>query len=193
MAENKTILQLNEVTANASGDVFPVVQNGVTQKTTLSKIKTFFDEIYTTTSAVASQISTALADYVTSLDLDNILSDYALKTTVATKQDKQSLTVVNIDAQAIDPVDTVNCILSITNFPSRTGNRMVQFLFVLPEDESVMIDDIFVFTVKYAGYSINLRSYSLEFDINDNIMVSLYLNVDTHPTKPVIISMNKIN
>ncbi len=29
MAENKTILELNEVTANASGDVFPLVQGGV--------------------------------------------------------------------------------------------------------------------------------------------------------------------
>jgi hypothetical protein len=39
----------------------PVVQSGSTVKTTINAIKTFFDSIYTTTAAVASQISTALS------------------------------------------------------------------------------------------------------------------------------------
>lgn len=83
MAENKTILELNEVTANASGDVFPLVQGGVTQKTTLSKIKTFFDSIYTTTSAVAAQISSALTNYVTNSSLASTLTNYATNTALS--------------------------------------------------------------------------------------------------------------
>ena len=182
MAENKTILELNEVTANASGDVFPLVQGGVTQKTTLSKIKTFFDSIYTTTSAVASQISAALTGYATTTQLNAGL---------ASKQNKQSLTVTNINADPNQPTSTLtseNCILSITNIPSGTGNKTITI-----ECSGVLLpEDLLSFTVKYAGYSVNLRSYSIIGD--ENIcFLSLYLNIHSNPTEPVIISMNKIN
>ena len=183
MAENKTISELPEVIANATGDMFPIVQNGITQKTTLSKIKTFFDAIYTTTSAVASQISAALTGYATTTQLNAGL---------ASKQNKQAVTVVNINAQTIPTINSFNCILSITNLPSGTGNKTIQFK-LLPElglDPS----DFLAFTVKYGGHDVNLRAYSIEFDtIDDNILVSLYLNLHSHPTEPVIISMNKIN
>jgi hypothetical protein len=62
---NKKISELELVTANASGDQFPLVQNGETMKTTLSKIATYLGTIFTTTSAVASQITTALTGYAT--------------------------------------------------------------------------------------------------------------------------------
>jgi len=83
MSDNSRILDLPPVTANASGDVFPLVQNGVTQKTTLSKIKTFFDGIYTTTSAVAAQISSALTNYVTNSSLASTLTNYATTTALS--------------------------------------------------------------------------------------------------------------
>jgi hypothetical protein len=62
---NKKINELELVTANASGDQFPLVQNGETMNTTLSKIATYLGTIFTTTAAVAAQITTALNGYAT--------------------------------------------------------------------------------------------------------------------------------
>ena len=62
---NKKISELELVASNASGDQFALVQNGETMKTTMSKIATFLSTIFTTTSAVASQISAALVGYAT--------------------------------------------------------------------------------------------------------------------------------
>jgi len=57
---NKKISELDLVASNASGDQFPLVQNGETMKTTMSKIVTYLDTIFTTTSDVASQITAAI-------------------------------------------------------------------------------------------------------------------------------------
>jgi hypothetical protein len=57
---NKKISELQLVTANASGDQFPLVQNGETMKTTMSKISTYLGTIFTTTAAVAAQITAAI-------------------------------------------------------------------------------------------------------------------------------------
>lgn len=57
---NKKISELELVASNASGDQFPLVQNGETMKTTLSKIATYLGTIFTTTAAVAAQITAAI-------------------------------------------------------------------------------------------------------------------------------------
>ena len=57
---NKKISELELVIANASGDQFPLVQNGETMKTTMSKIVTYLDTFFTTTAEVASQITAAI-------------------------------------------------------------------------------------------------------------------------------------
>jgi hypothetical protein len=57
---NKKISELELVASNASGDEFPLVQNGETMKTTLSKIATYLGTIFTTTAAVAAQITAAI-------------------------------------------------------------------------------------------------------------------------------------
>jgi hypothetical protein len=57
---NKKISELELVTANASGDQFPLVQNGETMKTTMSKIVTYLDTFFTTTAEVAAQITAAI-------------------------------------------------------------------------------------------------------------------------------------
>ena len=194
MAENKTILELNEVTANASGDVFPLVQSGVTQKTTLSKIKTFFDSIYTTTSAVATQISNALSSYATQTYANSAASTAQSNaiasangytdTQVATKQPKQSTNVVSINAQGSPSLTSANCILSIFNIPSGTGNKQITI-----NAAGYLTDGDFVqLAVKYKGFDVNLRSYNIEGG-----SLHIYLNVHSSPTEPVIISMNKIN
>lgn len=194
MAENKTILELNEVTANASGDVFPLVQSGVTQKTTLSKIKTFFDSIYTTTSAVATQISNALSSYATQTYANSAASTAQSNaiasangytdTEVATKQPKQATNVVSINAQGSPALTSTNCILSIFNIPGGTGNKQITI-----NAAGYLTDGDFVqLTVKYKGFDVNLRSYNIEGG-----SLHIYLNVHSSPTEPVIISMNKIN
>ena len=58
---NQKISELDLVASNASGDQFPLVQNGETMKTTMSKIATFLGTIFTTTAAVADQITAAIA------------------------------------------------------------------------------------------------------------------------------------
>jgi len=63
---NKKISELDLVASNASGDQFPLVQNGETMKTTLSKIATYLGTIFTTTAEVAAQITAAIT---TKLDL----------------------------------------------------------------------------------------------------------------------------
>ena len=57
---NKKISELELVASNASGDQFPLVQNGETMKTTMSKISTYLGTIFTTTAAVAAQITAAI-------------------------------------------------------------------------------------------------------------------------------------
>jgi hypothetical protein len=57
---NKKISELELVASNASGDQFPLVQNGETMKTTMSKMSTFLGTIFTTTAAVAAQITAAI-------------------------------------------------------------------------------------------------------------------------------------
>jgi hypothetical protein len=61
---DKKISQLSSSGTITGAEEVPVVQSGSTVKTTINAIKTFFDTIYTTTSAVATQITTALSGYV---------------------------------------------------------------------------------------------------------------------------------
>jgi hypothetical protein len=76
---NKKISELELVASNASGDQFPLVQNGETMKTTMSKIVAFLDTIFTTTSDVASQITTALVGYATEEYTDNAADEASAK------------------------------------------------------------------------------------------------------------------
>lgn len=184
MAENKTILELNEVTANASGDTFVVVQGGVTQKTTLSKIKTFFDAIYTTTSAVASQISSALTNYAT-----QTFATQAANTAAETRIPKQGVDVVAINASTTSSLNNNNCILSITNIPSGSGNKKITMRVI---DDVLTIDDIISTSLIYDGFDVNLRSWAITIE-NDLTYLELFINIHSSPTEPVLIAINKIN
>ena len=77
---NKKISELELVTANASGDQFPLVQNGETMKTTLSKIATYLGTIFTTTAAVAAQITAAIAGKEDTANKQNNLNADATNT-----------------------------------------------------------------------------------------------------------------
>jgi hypothetical protein len=77
---NKKISELELVTANASGDQFPLVQNGETMKTTMSKIATYLGTIFTTTAAVAEQITAAITGKEDTANKQNNLSADATNT-----------------------------------------------------------------------------------------------------------------
>jgi len=78
MSENKKISELDLVTSNASGDMFPLVQSGVTMRTTMSKM---YDYI---TSALSSI-------YYTKTQTNTLLNAKANQTTTYTKVEVDSL------------------------------------------------------------------------------------------------------
>lgn len=179
MSENKKISELDLVTSNASGDMFPLVQGGVTMRTTLSKISAYLGNIFTTTSAVASQISAALIPYATNSDLNAGLE---------TKQNKQQLDEVNIDAGTVTTLNSSNCILSITNLPNN-GNKEIKMRLASGLFEMTDVLDVMLI---YKGFDINLRSYALYEEAGTQYL-SIYVNVHSDPTEPVLISINKCN
>ena len=77
---NKKISELDLVASNASGDQFPLVQNGETMKTTMSKISTYLGTIFTTTAAVAAQITAAITGKEDTANKQNSLTADATNT-----------------------------------------------------------------------------------------------------------------
>ena len=71
MSENKKISELDLVTANASGDIFPLVQGGVTMRTTMAKMYSY----------IASALN--ISNYYTKTQTDTLLD---------AKQDNYDLT-----------------------------------------------------------------------------------------------------
>jgi len=182
MSENKKISELDLVTSNASGDMFPLVQSGVTMRTTLSKISAYLGGIFTTPSAVSSQITTALGPYATTLDLN---------TGLGKKQDKQQLDEVSVNADTVTTLNSSNCILSVTNLPNN-GNKEIKMRL---SDGLFESSDTISISLIYKGFDINLRSYAI-YEEDDGISISylsIYVNVHSDPTEPVLISINKSN
>ena len=164
MSQNYKISELPLVTSNASGDIFPLVQNGVTSRTTLSKIKDY--------------LQTALT-FVTSSQLANGL---------AGKEDKQELSEVLIDATNVSELNNTNCVLSITNFPGGTGNRDIRIKLSTDFAATDWVD----LNLRYKGFDLNLRSWDIYEDTGDLYLV-IYLNVHGNPTEPVLISLKRTN
>jgi hypothetical protein len=77
---DKKISELDLVASNASGDQFPLVQNGGTMKTTLSKIATYLGTIFTTTAEVAAQITAAITGKEDTANKQNNLNTDATNT-----------------------------------------------------------------------------------------------------------------
>lgn len=168
MAENKTILELNEVTANASGDTFVVVQGGVTQKTTMSKIFDYLSNAFN------------VANYYTKSQTDTLLD---------TKITKQSTEQVAIDATETSDLSVNNCILAISNIPSGTGNKTITIRVL---EDALTIEDIIAVSVIYRGFDVNLRSWVIREAAGETLL-ELFINVHSSPTEPVLIAINKIN
>jgi hypothetical protein len=92
MSENKKISELDLVTSNASGDMFPLVQSGVTMRTTMSKMYDYL------TSALSSI-------YYTKTQTDTLLNAKANQTTTYTKTE-----VNNLLANKQDDYDLTNSV-----------------------------------------------------------------------------------
>lgn len=179
MSENKKISELDLVSSNASGDMFAVVQSGVTKRTTISKIVTYLEDVFATISSVTSQISEALTNYATISDLTSGLE---------TKQNKQEITEVAIDADTISTLNLNNCILAISNLPNN-GNKDVKIRL---GDGLFEPNDVLDMDLIYKGFDINMRSYAI-YEEAGTMYLSIYLNVHSNPTEPVLISINKSN
>lgn len=183
--EKKKLYSYTEVTTSGLADKIPTLQGGVNKATTLQKIynlfKNSFDSVYTTASAVATQISTALSGYATTTVLVSGLS---------TKQDIQNIDQVPIDASANTVLSSTNCILSISNIPVGTGNKEIKMRLNPLFWEGI---EFISCTLNYKGFDVNLRSWAIYDDGTGNLFLSLYINVHSNPTEPVLIAINKIN
>ncbi len=169
----------NEVTTSIYTDKIPTLQNGENEVTTVQKIynlfKAAYDSIYTTTQDVEFIVSNALTDFATLEKLNEGLD---------LKINKQSANLTNIDASIIDDLQSNNCILSITNISSGSGNKLISI-----NCENILTDgDTLTLQLIYKGFDVNLRSYFIE----DNKLF-IYLNVHSSPTEPILISLNKTN
>jgi hypothetical protein len=105
---NKTISELELVTANASGDEFPLVQNGETMKTTLSKIATYLGTIFTTTAAVAAQITAAITGKEDTANKQNNLSADATNTKYPTVTATNAGLATKLDLTGGDMLGNIN-------------------------------------------------------------------------------------
>lgn len=181
-ATKKLYSDYEEVESNQLTDKVPVLQ--VTNKvTTLQKVynlfKNSFDSVYTTSSAVANQINSALSGYATQLYVNNGL---------ATKQVKQSVEVVEIDGSITSTLEISNCILSISNIPSGSGNRTI----TIDCSDVLTAEDTLSLQVIYRGHDVNLRSYVIR-TVGETVVLELFINIHSTPTEPVLISINKTN
>ena len=197
-ATKKLFTDYTEVTTNVFTDQVPVLQSG-NKKTTLQKIynlfKLSFDNVYTTASAVSTQITSALSTYATQTFATNAattaLSNANTYTNeqVALRQLKQSTSTVDINASGVDELGVYNCILSITNIPGSSGNKEIKMRL----DANVFDgNEIMLCNVIYKGFDVNLRSWAIYFDAG-SLFLSLFINVHSRPTEPVLIAINKIN
>jgi hypothetical protein len=105
---NKKISELELVTANASGDQFPLVQNGETMKTTLSKIATYLGTIFTTTAAVAAQITAAITGKEDTANKQNNLSADATNTKYPTVTATNAGLSTKLDLTGGDMLGNIN-------------------------------------------------------------------------------------
>lgn len=164
---NKKISELDLVTSNASGDQFVLVQNGETMRTTMSKIYDYLAATFN------------VANYYTKPEADALL---------ATKQDKQSIEQVEIDAQEVSALTSDNCILAISNFASGSGNATI----TIDCSDVLTAEDTLSLQVIYRGHDVNLRSYFIR-QVGEGVELELFVNLHSNPTEPVLISLQKTN
>lgn len=100
--------------------------------------KTGYDTVYTTTAAVAAQITAALTNYVTNSSLASTLTGYVtssqLSTTLTTLPQVASVTINNVS------ISTLNSI-PIQIVPTPGANKAVQVLSCVVNFENTQSDD----------------------------------------------------
>jgi hypothetical protein len=100
--------------------------------------KTGYDTVYTTTAAVAAQITAALTNYVTNSSLASTLTGYVtssqLSTTLTTLPQVASVTINNVS------ISTLNSI-PIQIVPTPGANKAIQVLSCIVNFENTQSDD----------------------------------------------------
>jgi hypothetical protein len=105
---NLKISELELVASNASGDQFPLVQNGETMKTTMSKISTYLGTIFTTTAAVAAQITAAITGKEDTANKQNNLNADATNTKYPTVTATNAGLAKKLDLTGGDMLGNIN-------------------------------------------------------------------------------------
>lgn len=196
---NKKISELDLVTSNASGDQFPLVQNGETMKTTLSKIVDYLDTIFTTTADVASQITAAISgkenisNKQNSLTVDGTNTKYPTVTAVnsglATKQEEYDLAKTATGTNLVN-IDSTSGVATFTQTLLRKTSAYYEI-----DNLEIIESDLIEYSLQYsgAGYPLVMHYRTEENKIRfhiANIAVDGGSGIDTNAN--LIIAFRKI-
>lgn len=161
---NKKLYSYDEVSTSGLTDKVPTLQSAANKVTTLQKIynlfKTSFDTVYTTTAAVATQITTALGPYATTDYVDDLVQQATESTMgtarVVTLAELQDDTSTN-DTDFIPPVkfwDVLkNTFMGLTEFSAGVA---VATIANLPGGSGVIV----------AGEALNVMLSKLQVQLN---------------------------
>jgi len=165
--EKKKLYSYTEVTTSALADKIPTLQGGVNKVTTLQKIYNLFK-----------------------ISFDNVYATQTFATNAAnTRVLKQSTEIVPIDGTETNDLSMGNCILSISNIPSGTGNKTIT---IRVTEDALTIEDIISTSLIYRGFDVNLRSWVIR-EAGGETLLELFINVHSSPTEPILIAINKVN
>jgi len=183
-------LALVDTVAPTLNDTVVTIQSNKVKRSLYSAIYNLFkqgyDTVYVTTVQLANYATQTFATNAANTAQNNAIASANgyTDTEVATKQPKQSTNVIGINAQGGSTLSSANCILSISNISSGTGNKEIS----INTGGFINDGDFLQLTIKYNGFDVNLRSYTIQSGV-----LKLFINVHSNPAEPVIISMNKIS
>lgn len=200
----KKQLAVVETVIPTLSDKVVTIQSGTVKTSLYSAIynlfKTGYDTMYTTASAVATQISNALLGYATETYVDNaannaesnaiLSSNGYTDNAIQTKINKQNVSfLINVDASTVTDINSSNCILVISNFTSGTGDKLVRLKI---KDEVLMLGDAVITSLSYNGFDVSIKAWSITDDLGI-VYLDLYFNVHSTPLQPIFVYLNKIN
>jgi hypothetical protein len=166
---DKKISQLDLVTNNASGDVFPMVQGGVNLKTTLSKIATFLQGFLP-----ASETAKGFVELATQAETDTGTNDTTAVTPLKLKTSSQWATKIN-------KVDTANTATGEDELEINAESGVATFTDAINHNSSAVFTiknniistgDCIAYGLEYVG---NGYPSILHYEINDQVSIKFHV------------------